>query len=87
MEQVAAIAGVTGRALTDAFRRHYGTTPLDYLHRVRLERAHAQLREAQPGDRLTVPGVARRWGWTSPAQFAAAYQQRFGVPPSHTLHH
>jgi hypothetical protein len=27
----------------------------------------------------------RRWGWTSPSQFTAAYRRRFGVPPSQTL--
>jgi AraC-like DNA-binding protein len=29
--------------------------------------------------------VARRWGWTSPSQFTAAYQRRFGEAPSRTL--
>jgi AraC-like DNA-binding protein len=32
-----------------------------------------------------IAAVARRWGWTSPGQFAAAYQRRFGEPPSRTL--
>ena len=85
LDQVAVVAGVTGRALEPAFRRHYGTTPMGYLRQVRLERAHAQLRAADPADKTTVASVARKWGWANLAQFAAAYQQRFGVPPSHTL--
>jgi AraC-like DNA-binding protein len=83
MDQVAVVAGVGGRALRAAFRRYYGTTPMGYLRRVRLERARAQLEAAGPADAATVAAVARQWGWASPARFAAAYQQRFGVPPSH----
>jgi AraC-like DNA-binding protein len=85
VDQVAVVAGAAGRALQAAFRRSYGTTPIGYLRRVRLERAHAQLSAAQPGDGLTVAAVARQWGWASPARFAAAYRRRFGVPPSQTL--
>lgn len=85
VDQIAAAAFVTGRALQYAFRRHYGTTPIGYLRWVRLERAHVQLQAAEPGDGITVAAVARRWGWASPAHFAAAYRQRFGVPPSYTL--
>jgi AraC-like DNA-binding protein len=84
LDQVAAAAGVTGRALQYAFRRHYGTTPTGYLRRTRLERAHQELRAAEPGD-ATVAAVARKWGWASPAHFAATYRQRFGELPSHTL--
>ena len=76
---------MTGRALQYAFRRYYGTTPTGYLRQIRLERAHAQLRAADPTDGTTVAAVARRWGWASSAQFAALYRQQFGVRPSHTL--
>jgi AraC-like DNA-binding protein len=81
LEQVALVAGVTGRALQSAFRRYYSTTPMGYLQQVRLERARAQLRAANPADGTTVAVVARRWGWVNPEHFAAAYQQRFGEPP------
>jgi AraC-like DNA-binding protein len=82
MAQIAVVAGVTGRALHAAFRRYYGASPLGYLRRVRLERAHAQLQAADPADGITVAAVARTWGWASPARFAAAYERRFGAPPS-----
>jgi AraC-like DNA-binding protein len=83
--EIAAAAGVTARALHYAFRRHYDITPAQYQRLVRLERAHRELRQAGPGDGLTVTEVARKWGWASPARFTAAYQQRFSVPPGHTL--
>jgi AraC-like DNA-binding protein len=85
LEQVALVAGVSGRVLQSAFRRYYGTTPIGYLRQVRLERAHAQLRAADPADGTTVAAVGRRWGWANRARFAAAYRQRFGVPPGRTL--
>jgi AraC-like DNA-binding protein len=86
MDQIAAVADVPPLTLEYAFRRHYGVTPIGYLRRVRLERAFAQLRAAEPGDGTTVAAVAGQWGWASPAQFAAAYLERFGVLPIHTLH-
>lgn len=85
LDQIAAAAGVSGRALQYAFRRYYGTTPTGYLRRVRLERADAELLVADPASGLTVAEVAHRWGWASASQFTAAYQQRFGILPSHTL--
>ena len=86
LDQIAAAADVPPRTLEYAFRRQYGVTPIGYLRRVRLERAYVQLRAAEPGDGTTVAAVAGQWGWTSPAQFAAAYLERFGALPVHTLH-
>jgi AraC-like DNA-binding protein len=87
MAEIAASAGVSARALQYAFRRHYGITPMGYLRRVRLERAHRELQAADPTQGVTVTRIARRWGWVSPTQFAAAYRRQYGVPPSHTLNH
>jgi len=81
---VAAAAHVTIRAVQIAFRRHYGTTPAGYLRRVRLDRARQDLLAADPA-RESVTAVAYRWGFASPAQFAAAYQQAYGVTPDQTL--
>jgi AraC-like DNA-binding protein len=85
LDQIAVVAGVGGRALQYSFRQYFGTTPMGYLRQVRLERAHAQLLAADRADGTTVAAVARRWGWAKPSAFTAAYQQRFGVPPSRTL--
>lgn len=85
LADIAAAAGVTGRALQSAFHRHYDNTPVGYLRQARLERAYRELQDADPAAGVTVAAVARRWGWTSPGQFAAAYQRRFGEAPSRTL--
>jgi AraC-like DNA-binding protein len=84
LADVAAAAHVTNRAVQIAFRRHYGTTPTGYLRRVRLERAHQDLLAADPA-RESVTAVAHRWGFASPGQFAAAYQQAYGLTPDQTL--
>jgi AraC-like DNA-binding protein len=85
LADIAAAAGVTGRALQSAFRRYYDITPVGYLRQARLERAYQELRDADPAAGVTVAAVARRWGWISPGQFAVAYQRRFGEPPDRTL--
>ena len=56
-------------------------TPTWYLRRVRLARAHQQLRAADPASGVTVAAVARQWGWASPSQFSAAYRRQFDLPP------
>jgi AraC-like DNA-binding protein len=82
---IARAAHVTVRAVQLAFRRHLDTTPMAYLRRVRLERAHEQLRGANPGDGTTVTAVAARWGYASLSQFTSRYRLTYGQPPSHTL--
>ena len=82
---VAAATGLSVRALQYAFRRRYDTTPMGYLRRVRLERAHQQLQAADPAAGVTVGQIARRWGWANQAKFAAAYRTQYGMPPSRTL--
>jgi AraC-like DNA-binding protein len=78
---LAGIAGVSVRTLQQGFREHLGMTPLTFLRRVRLERAHADLLADSSG---TVAQVAHRWGFTHLGRFAAAYAAIYGVPPSLT---
>ncbi|GAB1691281.1 helix-turn-helix domain-containing protein [Krasilnikovia sp. M28-CT-15] len=82
---IAAAAQVGPRTLGQAFHRHRDTTPLAYLRRVRLARAHDQLLAAQPGDGTTVAAVAVRWGFGHIGRFTGAYRQEYGQPPGQTL--
>ncbi|MFQ6230087.1 helix-turn-helix domain-containing protein [Nocardia sp. NPDC002869] len=82
---VAAAAYVTPRALQMAFRAHLDTTPLEYLRRRRLAGAHEQLTAAVPGDGQTVTSIARRWGFTHPGRFAAAYRRHYHRSPAQDL--
>jgi AraC-like DNA-binding protein len=80
---MAELAGVTVRRVQQGFREYVGQTPFQYLHDVRLERAHRDLIDAEPG--ATVTEIAMRWGLTHTGRFAADYRQRYGRSPSETL--
>lgn len=82
--ELAEVAGLSVRALQDAFQRTLGMPPLAYLRQVRLDRAHAELGAADPTS-TSVGEVARRWGFAHLGRFSAYYAERFGVPPSETL--
>jgi transcriptional regulator GlxA family with amidase domain len=81
---IAAAIGVTPRSVQYMFRRHLSTTPLEYLRRVRLERAHRDLLAANPAVD-TVMEIAGRWRFSHAGRFSIAYREAFGLPPSRTL--
>lgn len=82
--EVARAAGVGVRGLQLGFRRALGTTPTAHLRELRLHRAHAELRDADPAA-TTVAAVAARWGFGHPGRFAALHRERFGVGPADVL--
>jgi AraC-like DNA-binding protein len=84
LTEIAAAAGCSPRSLQHAFKRHHDLSPLGYVARVRLTRAHLDLQAGDP-TRDTVTGIARRWGFTNPGRFAATYHRAYQVNPSHTL--
>jgi len=75
---------VSARSLQRGFARHLGTSPMEYLRDVRLQRAREELRRAAPGE-TTVAAVAAAWGFAHLGRFAVTYRERFGEPPSATL--
>jgi transcriptional regulator GlxA family with amidase domain len=83
--EIAAAAGVSARALQHAFKQQHDTSPLGYLARVRLERAHHDLQAGDPARGDSVTTIAQRWGFTNPGRFATAYRHTYRVNPSHTL--
>jgi AraC-like DNA-binding protein len=85
LERLARHAGVSSRSLQRHFHDHVGVSPREYVQRTRLARVREGLAAAGPGSGVTVTEVALRWGFTHVPRFAAAYQRRFGEPPSTTL--
>lgn len=85
VDDIAAAAGTSARAVQHAFARHQGATPMAYLRRVRLERAHHDLQVADPTRGDTVSEVAGRWGFTNAGRFASFYRETYGTSPSRTL--
>jgi AraC-like DNA-binding protein len=88
--QIAAAAHLSERGLQHAFRATLGTTPLTYLRRVRLARAHDDLvteatRRQTGRTTTTVNEIARLWHFTHPSRFAALYLARYGAYPAQTM--
>ena len=81
---IAVAIHVTPRAVQYMFRRHLGTTPTQYMRRVRLHHAHQDL---VSGDRVlnTVAAIAAKWGFAHTGRFAALYRQTYGRSPHTTL--
>jgi len=84
IRDIAAAADVTPRAIQYAFRAHLDMAPLEYLRRVRLERAHRELKSGDPAHD-TVTSIAGRCGFNHPGRFSRAYKEVFGTEPSRTL--
>lgn len=82
LAELAAIASVTPRQLQRDFQEHLGVRPLEFIERVRLERAHADL---VAGEMDTVAAIAHRWGFAHVPRFAAKYRARYGESPAGVL--
>ena len=82
---IAAAAGIGVRAVQEAFVKHHECSPMTYLRRVRLERAHRDLLAADPSHGDTVRAIAMRWGHGHLGRFAAEYARTYGATPSQSL--
>lgn len=85
LAEIAAAARLSPRALQAAFRHHLDTTPLAHLRTVRMDRAHAALESARPGDGQTVSSIASDWGFPQLSRFARDHLRRYGRSPSKAL--
>lgn len=83
IDDIAAAAGVSVRALQLAFQQFKDTTPLGYLRHLRMQHARAEL-TAKGGSELTIATIAKRWGFSNAARFSALYQRTFGETPKET---
>lgn len=84
LADIADAVHVSSRAVQYMFRRHLDTTPLQYVRRLRLSHAHAELLAANPLDD-TVSAIATRWGFAHTGRFAVQYRQTYGHSPHETL--
>jgi transcriptional regulator GlxA family with amidase domain len=78
---LAAMAGLSARALQAGFQDVLGMSPIAYLRAARLDRVHLNLLSGAFG---SVTDVAARWGFFHPGRFASQYRDRFGILPSQT---
>jgi AraC-like DNA-binding protein len=83
IEALAAATNVSVRSLFSSFKVGRGYSPMDFVKRVRLERARQKL--SSPEAETSVTAVAYDCGFGNPGHFAVDYHQRFGERPSETL--
>jgi AraC-like DNA-binding protein len=81
---LAAASGTTVRQLQESFQRERGASPMELLRRTRLERARADLLEAD-APFTTVSEIATRWGFFHLGRFSVQYRETFHESPSQTL--
>ncbi|WP_433931377.1 helix-turn-helix transcriptional regulator [Sorangium cellulosum] len=79
LPDLARLAGLNEAKLKAGFRALFGDTVYGYLRGLRLDEAYRLLRQR----RYSVSEVAARVGYANPSKFAAAFRERFGIPPSH----
>jgi AraC-like DNA-binding protein len=82
MDDVAAAAGCGTTTLYAAFRQFRDTTPLAALHGIRLRRVREALQATD--DDVSTRSIARRFGFTNPSRFIAAYSKQFGERTNET---
>ncbi len=82
LDELAERSGFSGQHLNRVFRTVLGVTPLQYLARLRMERAAAMLTDHQ----LTIGAVAREVGYDDPYYFSRVFKQHFGRSPRDYRH-
>ena len=83
LSELAAAAGLSGRALQRQFRTFLGKSPHEALRDIRFDRARRQLLLGKPGTR--VMEVAAASGFVHFGRFSIEYRRRYGETPSQTL--
>ncbi len=71
-------SGVATKQLYRLIKKYMGIAPLDYIRRVRLQKAAMLLSQ----HRFTVSEISYMVGFKTPSYFAKCFQAQFGVKPS-----
>ncbi|MBE6399008.1 MAG: helix-turn-helix transcriptional regulator [Lentisphaerae bacterium] len=77
ISDIAEAAGISPATLRRRFARFFHISPLDYLNRLRLERAAALLKNSD----LPVKEISFSCGFNSPLYFSEAFRKSFGCAP------
>ena len=78
LTELARTLGTTNKRLNEAFRQCVGVTVFEYLREERMRQACAWLAD----NALNVRQIALALGFSSGANFATAFKDRFGLSPS-----
>lgn len=78
LDYLAAQSGTHRKRLSAEFKLAFGTTVMAWVREHRMQQGSAWLRNTS----LSVHAIAQDLGFESAANFATAFRERFGVPPS-----
>jgi AraC family transcriptional regulator len=78
LEDLAALVSLSRFHFCTAFRLAIGSTPHNWLVRLRMERAQQLL----AGTDVTIIQVALAVGYETPSAFTASFRKAFGITPS-----
>lgn len=80
---IAEVAGCSIRSLARAFQQSCGTSPMQYVQKLRLQRIRAELVRPASCDK-TIADIAFHWGYRHLGEFNRKYRECFGEVPSET---
>jgi len=80
LRELAGIARMSPRGLTNAFRKHTGLTPFEFHQKLRLATAEQLMHDP----RLTLEAIAARSGFDEVRHFRRVWRDHHGTPPSVT---
>lgn len=78
LDALAERLGTNEKRLSRAFRKHLGKSVFEYLREKRLERSLQLLAQTS----LSIGAIAEETGFSSSANFATAFKERFGITAS-----
>jgi len=78
IDDLSKMAGMGVTKFNNCFKQVFGTTPLQYNLRIKMEHARDQLirKQASPSE------ISYQLGYSHPSKFTSAFKKQFGVPPS-----
>ena len=72
------------KKLYDEFQQYYGTSPMSFLRKYRLQQIYKILSHANMNAKLSISKLAYDWGFTHLSRFSQDYKEEFGEKPSET---
>jgi AraC-like DNA-binding protein len=83
VNDIADAAHCSVRTLARAFAAAGQAAPMQYVHRLRMDRVRAELSSPESA-RRTIADIAFRWGYSHLGEFNRQYRQAYGETPSAT---
>lgn len=78
LAEIATVANLSVRQLTELFRRYFDMSPKQYLLEQRMQLAWRLLNETS----LSVQQVSERCGYTNLSAFSSRFSDHYGLPPT-----